>query len=204
MGHPFKRTGVDFTGPFYVKCEQGLKAHLLIYPVQSSVLSTLISCAIWLWTHVSTAVSNSPLPKDCLQLRSSITVKPKAAARLLKSIIRELAANKFLWVHHIQWIFNIENGSWWEAFSKDWSRAWSTVWRSCCKCPSSWGQAGDAAAQSGGNAQLAASPNVLCMSTEDVPEPLTQSHLLCGYPVQSPLDRADDKDDEILFGWQYA
>ena len=204
IDRPFEHTGVDFAGPFYVKCDQTMeKAYLVLY-----------TCAVTRAVHLDLV---QDLTADMF-LRSfrrfaarrglPAVVKSdngktfKAAARIIKAIVDESAVSKYLQSTRVCWTFNVEKAPWWGGF-------FERLIKSVKRCMKNFLRTSHETEEElltlllEVEATLNSRP-LTYVSTEDVREPLTPSHLLCGFRVLSLPDRPSEKINDVSFGRRYA
>lgn len=121
-GHPFAATGVDFTGPLFVKSVGGKDSQNM------KVYICLFTCGTARATHLELVPNlSTPAFIRCLrrfigrrgtpELLISDNAKTfKAAANQIRNIFKDPVTTEFLARRKIQWRFNIEKATWWGGF----------------------------------------------------------------------------------------
>ena len=105
----------------------------------------------------------------------------KAAADIIKAIVEESAVSKYLQSTRVRWTFNVEKAPWWGGF-------FERLIKGVKRCMKKILQTSHLTEEEllklllEVEATLNSRP-LTYVSTEDVREPLTPSHLLCGFRV---------------------
>ncbi len=196
---PFSYTGVDFAGPLYVRDTVGSTARkvwLCLYTccatraahldiVQDMTTEAFLQCF-----RRFTARRGFPA-----QIISDNAKTFKAASRSVASLVETSTVRMFLSDLGIKWAFNVERAPWWGGF-------FERMIQTAKRCPR----------KAIGSARLTYeelltivveiemtlnSRPLSYISSEDLEEPLTPSHLLCGHRVLSLPDpvRVEDTPD---------
>ena len=126
----------------------------------------------------------------------------KAAAHIIKAIVEESAVSKYLQSTRIRSTFNVEKAPWWGRFF-EWlikrvKRCMKKILRT-----SHLTEEELLTLLLEVEATLNSRP-LTYVSTEDVREPLTLSHLQCGIRVLSLPDRPSEEIDDVSFGRRYT
>ncbi|XP_065182497.1 uncharacterized protein LOC135813325 [Sycon ciliatum] len=204
VGYAFQHTGVDFAGPFHVRTAQDVeKAYLVLYTcaVTRAVHLDLVS-------DLSTTTFLRSFRRFVARRGVPAVVKSdngktfKAAARLLRDLHVEPETKSYLQAKNIRWTFNLEKAPWWGGFFE---RLIKSVKRCVKKVLRSAQITADELLTLLADVEAILNSRPLThVSTEDVREPLTPSHLLCGRRVLSLPDMVADDPDEVPVSRRYA
>ena len=196
VDYPFSYTGIDFAGPLYLKDEDNPKAYISLYTcgvsraVHLDLVPTMSAEAFL--RSFRRFTSRRGVPK---QVTSDNAKTFKSASRTLSALFEVPEVRDYLMTHKIQWRFNLEKSPWWGGFFE---RLIQSVKR-CLK-------------KTLGNARLTYeelltvladieatlnSRPLSFVSSEDLEEPLTPSHLLQGRRLLTlPTSCPDESDLE--------
>ena len=186
MCHPFQHIGVDFAGPFYLE-DATTKSYMVLY-----------TCAVTRAVHLdlvmdlTTEVFLRSFRRFAARRGTPTIVWSdngktfKAAAKLLKKLATAPDVTAHLASQRINWNFNIEKAPWWGGFFE---RLIKSVKRCLRKVLLSSRLCRDELFTLLIDIEATLNSRPLTyVSTEDLLEPLTPSHLLCGRRLRSLPD----------------
>ena len=200
---PFSYTGVDYAGPLFVHA-QGVSDDN-----SCKVWICLFTCCVTRAVHLELVLDMSaPAFLRCLKRFAARRGLPKkfisdnakafqVAARTLKDIVNQPEFTRYLVEVGIEWTFNLEKAPWWGGIFE---RLVKSVKRCLCKiigqAKFSYDELNTALVEV--EAVVNSRP-LTYVSSDDLEEPLTPSHLLVGCRLLSLPDDLCymvDKDDE--------
>jgi len=197
---PFMHTGVDFAGPLYVKTQGPLN--------MSKVWLCLFTCCVTRAVHLDVVLDLTAQSFvrcfKCFTVRRGIPCKMisdngktfKAAARELSTVLSDSVVQDHSAGTGVQWSFNLEKAPWWEGL-------FERLIKSTKRClRKTIGQARimyDELLTVVMEVEMILNSRPLSyVSTEDLEEPLTPSHILIGRRILSipdPLCEYSEDDD---------
>ena len=197
QSRPFQTTGVDFAGPFFVKPTDGqgtTKVWLCLYTCCSTRAVHLdlvpdMTAATFLRSFKRfTARRGIPM-----RMISDNAKTFKAASAGLIEILKNSEAVKYFSQLHIEWKFNLERAPWWGGIFE---RMVKSAKRCLKKAIGRNSLTHDELLTLVVEVEAVLNSRPLSyVSSEDVTEPLTPSHLLTGYRVLSLPDPDTPNDD---------
>ena len=196
---PFLYTGVDFAGPLYVKSLQqsaSLKVWICLYTccvtraVHLNVVPDLTTAAFLRSFRRFTARRGSP---SVIVSDNGSTFKP--ASQQIMAMMTDPSVRQYLAMERMQWRFNLEKAPWWGGFFE---RLVKSVKRCLKKTIGGAKLTYEELLTVVVEAEAILNSRPLSyVSTEDLEEPLTPSHLLCGRRLLTLPD--DDTGDAPEF-----
>ncbi|CAB4040094.1 E3 ubiquitin- ligase DZIP3 [Paramuricea clavata] len=188
--HPFTYTGVDFAGPLYVKQVKAVameKVYMVIYTcavsraVHLDVVSDMTAEAFIRSFRRFTARRGIPR-----EVKSNNGKTFKAASKQLPALFEIPEVKKYLSDQRIRWTFNLEKAAWWGGFFE---RLIKSVKRCLYKILKNASVTNEElyTVLTEIEATLNSRP-LTYVSTEDLDEPITPSHLINGTRINSLPD----------------
>ena len=198
QSRPFQTTGVDFAGPLYVRTSDAvgnLKVWLCLYTccstraVHLDLVRNMTATTFMRSFRRFTARRATPS-----RMVSDNGKTFKSASTIIKDTLKTTGARRYFADLHIEWRFNLERASWWggifERMVKSAKRCLKkAVGKNCLTYDELLTLVIEV------EAVLNSRP-LSYVSSEDVEEPLTPSHLLVGYRIMTLPDPSipDDPD----------
>ena len=198
QSRPFQSTGVDFAGPLHVRaadCAETSKVWLCLYTccttraVHLDLVSDLTAVTFMRSFRRFTARRGTPS-----RMISDNAKTFKSAAVIIKNTLQSSEAMRFFAKLHVEWKFNLEKAPWWggifERMIKSAKRCLKkAIGKNCLTHDELLTLVAEV------EAVLNCRP-LTYVSSEDVEEPLTPSHLLVGYRIMTLPDHSvpDDPD----------
>ena len=193
---PFTYVGLDYVGPLYLKCseESDEKAWICLTTccasraVHLEVVPNMTSQAFLRCFRRFTARRSTPL------LVISDNAKTfKAASRELKELMDDPQVKKYFCQRRTQWSFNLEKAPWWGGFFE---RLVGSLKRCLKKTIGRARLSYDEMVTAVTEAEAILNSRPLTyVSSEDIEEPLTPSHLLTGRRILSLPDYQENPED---------
>ena len=199
QARPFQFIGVDFAGPLYyvkptnVQCKPKIwlclftccttrAVHLELVPNLNAL--TFIRC-------FKRFTARRGIPTTVISDNGKTF---KSAAKLIRQVFEDSTVKAHLSNHQVQWTFNLERAPWWGGFFERMIKSAKrclkkAIGRSCLTFDELMTLVTEI------EAVLNSRP-LTFVSTEDIEEPLTPSHLVCGYRVLSLPDVSFNEGDE--------
>ena len=198
---PFSHTGVDFAGPLYVRDT--------VNSTPRKVWMCLFTCCVTRAVHLELVpdMTTEAFIRcfRCFSARRGFPVRMvsdnaktfKAAAKTITSVVSDVADH--LSRRHVTWIFNLERAPWWGGLFE---RMIQTTKRCLKKVLGNARLTYDELLTSLAEVEMTLNSRPLTyVSSDDLEEPLTPSHLLCGFCVLSlpdpPIPTEDDSYSPI-------
>jgi len=200
QSRPFQTTGVDFAGPLHVKTSNATGS--------SKVWLCLYTCCATRAVHLDlvpdmTAVTFMRCFKRFaarrgipLRMISDNGKTFKSASRIIKKSLESPEVRKYFDQLHVKWEFNLEKAPWWggifERMIKSAKRCLrKAIGRNCLTYDELLTLVTEV------EAVLNSRP-LTYVSSEDLEEPLTPSHLLVGYRIMTLPDPSVSDDSDYL------
>ena len=197
---PFSYTGVDFAGPLYVRdtiASASRKVWICLYTccvtraVHLDVVPDMTSQAFIRSFKRFTSRRGFPV-----KIISDNAKTFKSAARTLAAVLRDPEVKYFFADINMKWSFNLEKAPWWGGVFE---RMIQSAKRCLRKTIGNARLTYDELITSVTEVEMILNSRPLSyVSSEDIEEPLTPSHLLVGYRVLSLPDPTTSADDEGL------
>ncbi len=198
QSRPFQTTGVDFAGPLHVKTSDAAgtsKAWLCLYTCCTTRALHLDLVPDMTATTFMNSFRRFTARRGTPNRMISDNAKTfKSAATIVKNILESSEAKKFFSNLHVEWQFNLERAPWWggifERMIKSAKRCLKkAIGKNCLTYDELLTLVIEV------EAVLNSRP-LTYVSSEDVEEPLTPSHLLVGYRILTLPDPSvpDDPD----------
>ena len=195
---PFSYTGVDFAGPLYVRdtlSSVAQKVWICLYTccvtraVHLDLVSDMTAEAFIRCFKRFTARRGFPV-----RVVSDNAKTFKAAARMVKTIVETSQVTRYLSNVGVRWTFNVERAPWWGGVFE---RMIQTAKRCLRKTIGRARLTHEELLTSVVEVEMTLNSRPLSfVSSEDTEEPLTPSHLLCGYRILSLPDPVIGVDEE--------
>ena len=196
---PFEHTGVDFAGPLHVRRTADVKVWLCLYTccttraVHLDLVESL-NAVSFIWS-LKRFTSRRGIPARIVSDNGTTFT---AATKMLERMFSDSILEQHLLSHHTHWNFNVEKAPWWggvfERLVKSAKRCLRKVIGTACL---SYDELLIVVTEV--EAVLNSRP-LTYVSSEDVEEPLTLSHLMLGYRVMSLADHSNvNLDDPDLY-----
>ena len=196
QARPFQFVGVDFAGPLYIKP--------MNVQSKSKVWLCLFTCCTTRAVHLELVPNLNALSFiRCFKRFTARRGIPsrvisdngktfKSAAKLIHQVFKDSTVEAHLSNHQVQWTFNLERVPWWGGFFERMIKSAKrclkkAIGHSCLTFDESMTLVTET------EAVLNSRP-LTYVSTEDLEEPLTPSHLICGYRVP---DVSISEDDDL-------
>ena len=195
VSRPFEHTGVDFAGPLYVRRTENVKVWLCLYTccttrgVHLDLVENLDAATFI--RSLKRFTSRRGIPVRIVSDNGSTFT---AAAKVLKRMFTDPALEQHLLSCHMRWDFNLEKAPWWGGIFERLVKSTKRCLRKVIGTARlSYDELLTVVTEVEG---VLNSRPLTYLSSEDVEEPLTPSHLMIGYRVMSLPDLpAVDFDD---------
>ena len=194
---PFTYTGVDYAGPLYIRNTMNSSSR--------KVWLCLFTCCVTRAIHLDVVPDmTAEAFLRCFKRFTSRRGFPtrvvsdnaktfKAASRLVKEIMEKPVVTNYFSGIGLKWVFNLERAPWWGGFFE---RLIQMTKRCLRKVLKNARLTYEELLTSVVEVEMTLNSRPLSfVSSEDVEEPLTPSHLLCGHRIQSLPDHSSSEEE---------
>ena len=181
---PFAYTGVDFAGPLYIRGSERSKVWICLFTccvvraIHLEIVSELTAQAFIRCFKRFTA--RRGLPRKVISDNAKTF---KLARKAILAMLNDPVVHQYFSDAHMEWCFNLEKAPWWGGFFERLIKSTKRcLKRTICQAKLSF------------NEMVVNSRPLSYVSTKDLEQPLTPSHLLIGHRLLS-LPRVSAQED---------